>query len=81
MPWRAGLALLSWLLGVRCASSLLWTKGKGEMDARSSGFFDPASRGTPADARIVPEFGVVYGAHILSFSEVLSWVQKMGYSR
>lgn len=28
-------------------------------------FFGEASRGTPADARLVPESGVVYGANIL----------------
>lgn len=29
--------------------------------------FDGAARGTPADARLVPESGVVYGAYILFY--------------
>ena len=43
--------------------------------------YDGAARGTPADARLVPESGVVYGAYIhstcLSYNDVMN---KLIYS-
>ncbi|KAI0662014.1 hypothetical protein C8Q70DRAFT_621142 [Cubamyces menziesii] len=41
------------------------TEGGGRERAASEWYRDAAPRGTPADARLVPDFGVVYGADML----------------